>query len=124
MKTDKLLQQAMRLLKGLIENLKDNTFLHSPTNDIKECCSQSAFECFKKELKSTSSLNSSRFLSLKGKLERNLAKPTIMNSMNTCSGEEIKKAACMSCDSYPMVSSKEFLENLQSRLQKTYSRLS
>ncbi|KAF5894132.1 caltractin, partial [Clarias magur] len=118
MKTDKLLQQAIRLLKGLIDHVKDdNTFLHSPTNDIKECCSQSAFECFKKELKSTTSLNNLKLLKLK--LERNLSKPTIMNSMNQCSVEEIKNAECRSCDSYPMVSSKQFLSNLQSRLQKS-----
>ncbi|XP_053093103.1 interleukin-21 isoform X2 [Pangasianodon hypophthalmus] len=120
MKTEKLLQQAITHLRSLILKEKDNDmFLHSPTNDIKECCSQSAFECFRKELNSTIHRNL-----LKMKLARNLGKPTIMNSMSTCTEEEIKKVQCMSCDSYPMVSSKQFLINLQSRLQKAYSRLS
>ncbi|XP_053497691.1 interleukin-21 isoform X1 [Ictalurus furcatus] len=87
-------------------------FLHSPTNDIKECCSRSALECFKSELKSTNHKNP-----MVRKLVRNLGKPTIMNSVNTCTEDEIKKTKCMSCDSYPRVSSKQFLSTLQSRLQ-------
>ncbi|XP_053497692.1 interleukin-21 isoform X2 [Ictalurus furcatus] len=93
-------------------------FLHSPTNDIKECCSRSALECFKSELKSTNHKNP-----MVRKLVRNLGKPTIMNSVNTCTEDEIKKTKCMSCDSYPRVSSKQFLSTLQSRLQMAYSRL-
>ncbi|KAK3526741.1 hypothetical protein QTP70_032109 [Hemibagrus guttatus] len=58
------------------------------------------------------------------KLARNLGKPSIMNNLNNCTAEDIKKAECNSCESYPKVSSKEFLMNLQSRLQKAFSRLS
>ncbi|KAF7702275.1 hypothetical protein HF521_001558 [Silurus meridionalis] len=119
MKTDRLLQQAISHLKSLISTEKDNgIFLHSPTNDIEECCSQSALECFRKELTSTTHKTSKK---LKMKLARNLGKPSIMNSLNTCSETEIKKVQCMTCDSYPKVNSSQFLVNLQSRLQKAFS---
>ncbi|GAA6093042.1 interleukin-21 [Tachysurus ichikawai] len=119
-KTDGLFQQAINHLRILINKKTDNgMLLHSPTNDIKECCSQPALECFRKQLTSNTHKKS-----LKVKLARNLGKPSIMNSLNTCTAEEIQKAECMSCESYPKVSSKDFLMNLQTRLQKAYSRLS
>ncbi|KAG7324395.1 hypothetical protein KOW79_012411 [Hemibagrus wyckioides] len=100
-KTEGLFQQAILHLKLLISKEKANEIsLHSPTNDIKECCSQSALECFRKQLHSNSHKNQ-----LKMKLARNLGKPSI-------------NAECKSCEAYPKVSSKEFLKNLQSLLQK------
>ncbi|XP_058264580.1 interleukin-21 [Hemibagrus wyckioides] len=119
-KTEGLFQQAILHLKLLISKEKANEIsLHSPTNDIKECCSQSALECFRKQLHSNSHKNQ-----LKMKLARNLGKPSIMNNLNTCTAEDIKNAECKSCEAYPKVSSKEFLKNLQSLLQKAFSRLS
>ncbi|XP_047675231.1 interleukin-21 [Tachysurus fulvidraco] len=119
-KTDGLFQQAIHHLTYLIKTAKDNDMLlHSPEKDIKECCSQPALECFRKQLTYNTHKNS-----VKVKLARNLGKPSMMNSLNTCTAEEIQKAGCMSCESYPKVSSKTFLENLQARLQKAYSRLS
>ncbi|KAI5100658.1 caltractin [Silurus meridionalis] len=96
-----------RVAKELGENLTDE--------ELQECCSQSALECFRKELTSTTHKTSKK---LKMKLARNLGKPSIMNSLNTCSETEIKKVQCMTCDSYPKVNSSQFLVNLQSRLQK------
>ncbi|TSK45887.1 hypothetical protein Baya_4978 [Bagarius yarrelli] len=97
--TDGQFQQAIMYLKLLILQEKDTViFPHSPTNDIEKCCSESALECFKNQL----SLYTSP---LKRKLARNLGKSNI-------------QAQCMSCESYPKVSSKDFLINLQSHLQK------
>ncbi|KAK3557917.1 hypothetical protein QTP86_003838 [Hemibagrus guttatus] len=112
-KTEGLFHQAIWHLKTLIREKDNGIFLHSPTNDIKECCSQPALECFRKQLNSNGN-------KLKMKLARNLGKPSIMNNLNNCTAEDIKKAECNSCESYPKVSSKEFLMNLQSRLQKIH----
>ncbi|XP_060766200.1 interleukin-21 [Neoarius graeffei] len=111
----------MDLLRPVIKEKDNGMLLHSPTNDIKECCSQSALQCFKNGLSTIIHKNTPKMNILMKKLHRNLSKLTNMNSMNTCTEQEIKNVMCMPCDSYPTVNSKEFLTNLQSHLQKAYT---
>ncbi|XP_076860646.1 interleukin-21 [Brachyhypopomus gauderio] len=99
---------------------QNDSLFYSPTNDIEDCCSQSALQCFHSQLLNISSISSKH---LKIKLWKNLKKNNIVTSVDNCSQEERDNVTCKSCDSYLMVNSKEFLKNLLSLLQKSFSKL-
>ncbi|XP_035379588.1 interleukin-21 isoform X2 [Electrophorus electricus] len=109
------IKQAMELTK----KVKNDTFLSSPTNDIEDCCAQSALQCFSSQLLKIPTT----YKTLLRKLNKNLSKSVIVESVGNCSRKERAKVICKSCDSYPMVDNKEFLKNLLSFLQKAFSRL-
>ncbi|XP_051506512.1 interleukin-21-like isoform X2 [Myxocyprinus asiaticus] len=105
-------------LKGMVNN---TNFINSPiTGEIKECCIKSALECFRSKVLF---LNGSNIKKSQTIINSDLRKPAITKTVSICSQKEIQEAQCKSCDSYPKVDSRTFMQNFQTLLQKIFVRL-
>ncbi|KAG7461985.1 hypothetical protein MATL_G00197050 [Megalops atlanticus] len=114
------LTEVMKELNLLNRGVQHNGLrLNTPTSDVEECCALKALSCFRENLQLLPTANKRH----QHKLTKSLKSQMIVNSVNTCSQEEIQKATCPRCDSFPKRDTKEFVRELESLLQKTYSRL-
>ncbi|KAG9281168.1 interleukin-21 [Astyanax mexicanus] len=90
-----------------------DTIFFTPPVDIKDCCSESALDCFRSQINNITSNNKR----LQNKLHKNLRKSeNIVKSK--C--EAARKAECMSCNLYEKTDSHKFLNNLLLLLQKSF----
>ncbi|KAJ8372102.1 hypothetical protein AAFF_G00294660 [Aldrovandia affinis] len=64
----------------------EGLMLNTPTNDIEECCSVSALQCFRENVPLLRANNKN----LQRKLTKNLRSSKIVASVNTCSEDETK----------------------------------
>ncbi|XP_036407692.1 interleukin-21 [Megalops cyprinoides] len=114
------LTEVMKELNLLNRGVQHNGLrLSTPTSDVEECCALKALSCFRENLQLLPAANKRH----QHKLTKSLKSQMIVNSVNTCSQEETQNATCPRCDSFPKRDSREFVRELESLLQKTYSRL-
>ncbi|XP_055743973.1 interleukin-21-like [Salvelinus fontinalis] len=116
MKLTEVLKELRRLNKSVEHN---GVKLNTPTLDIEECCFLSALECFQKMVPR---LNTNKN-HLQRKVIKNLKNPLTFRGVDSCSQEERENKVCQGCDSYPMKDSREFVQQLESLLQKAMNRL-
>nr|ACJ02096.1 IL-21 [Salmo salar] len=110
MKLTEVLKELRQLNKSVEHN---GVMLNTPTMDIEECCFLSTLECFQKMVPRLKTKQKK----LQCKVSRNL-NPLTFTGVDSCSREEREKKVCQGCDSYPMKDSREFVQQLESLLQK------
>ncbi|KAG5845453.1 interleukin-21 isoform X2 [Anguilla rostrata] len=114
-----MLKEVAMDLDRLEKSLQKGVMLHTPTNDIDECCSLSVLECFRGNV----NLLQATQKKLQHKLFKKLMNPMIVSNMNFCTLEETQKAICPPCNSYPKRNSEQFVKELRLLLQKATARL-
>uniref|UniRef100_A0A674B680 Interleukin 21 n=1 Tax=Salmo trutta TaxID=8032 RepID=A0A674B680_SALTR len=114
MKLTEVLKELRQLNKS-VEVGQSAIFLNT---FFEECCFLSTLECFKKMVPHLKTKQKK----LQRKVIRNLS-PLTFTGVDSCSREERENKVCQGCDSYPMKDSREFVQQLESLLQKAMTRL-
>ncbi|XP_052010735.1 uncharacterized protein LOC127663256 [Xyrauchen texanus] len=110
----KVMNEIKKLNKGTVNN--SSNLMNSPiTGEIKDCCIASALECFRSNViylnvKDANVKKSQKII------HNELRKTFIKNSVSSCSQKEILESQCKSCDSYPMVDGRTYVQNFQTLL--------
>ncbi|XP_061644058.1 interleukin-21 isoform X1 [Phyllopteryx taeniolatus] len=114
------LVEVLRQLGDVKDSLQHGELLvNTPPQNIEDCCCLSALRCFRASLHVQFNLTERR----QNKLYRSLKHPITERGLDLCkSGNAV--ATCATCDSHPKTTAREFVNRLESLIQKAISRLS
>ncbi|XP_040904916.1 interleukin-21 [Toxotes jaculatrix] len=115
----KKLEEVLRQLRDVKTSLQnDDKMLNTPPENIENCCSLKALECFRANLKLHFNINEKK----QSKLYRSLTHTLTVNGLDFCNSGN-KTLPCQHCDSHPKAPAQEFFNRLESLIQRGITRL-
>ncbi|KAK7922611.1 hypothetical protein WMY93_009513 [Mugilogobius chulae] len=115
------LQEVLIYIKAVEMNLKNGEHLvNTPPEDTEDCCCLTALECFRNNLHQD--FNASQVKHVR-KLIRGLKSSITVKTMNFCNSNNTTSTCQDSCQMHPKKSAKEFLQRLESLIQRAYTQL-
>ncbi|XP_076005267.1 interleukin-21 [Genypterus blacodes] len=113
------LKEALKEVRKLKESLQDELLLNIPPQNIEDCCCLPALHCFRDKLMKLNVTDKDTHT----KLGRSLRSHHIESSLNFCNSVDAQPTTCQTCDSQLSGSSSEFIDRLQSLIQRAVVKL-
>ncbi|XP_051277278.1 interleukin-21 [Dicentrarchus labrax] len=116
----KKLQEILKQLKDVRQSLQmqqNDQMLNTPEN-IGDCCSLSALECFRANLQVKFNMTNKKHI----KFYRSLNNTITVQGLDFCNSPN-GKSTCPDCLSHPMKNANEFFNGLMTLIQKGITRL-
>ncbi|XP_061691017.1 interleukin-21 isoform X2 [Syngnathoides biaculeatus] len=112
--------EVLRQLADVKDSLQQRELLvNTPPQNIEDCCCLSALRCFRASLHVQFNVTERK----QDKLYRSLKHPITERGLDSCKSLN-SAAACSTCDSHPKATAREFVNRLESLIQRAISRLS
>ncbi|XP_039976342.1 interleukin-21 isoform X2 [Xiphias gladius] len=112
------LQEVLRQLNDVRESLQNDTMLNAPPENIEDCCSLTALECFRSSLQAHFVTTQKKM----SKLIKSLRNSLTVNALNFCTQGNVEPT-CSECGSDGEVNVQEFFNRLKSFIQEGITRL-